>query len=82
MRSLETLGGFLDAPKLEELLIQNLVGITDKDVKRINSHRSLKQFDWHALDVPAKLSAPVIEAIKLERAKSMHATEWFQSRRF
>ncbi|HMR10238.1 MAG TPA: hypothetical protein PKA88_30890 [Polyangiaceae bacterium] len=80
MRTLEALGGLLDAPKLEELLIHNLVGITDKDVKRINSHRSLRVFDWIALDVPVELSAPVVKAVKLERAKSMHAIEWFESR--
>ncbi len=80
MRGLETLGGLLDAPKLEELFVSKSVGITEKDVKRINAHRCLKQFEWYAVDVPSKLSRPVVEAVKLPRAQSMHAIEWFESR--
>ena len=55
------------------------VGITDDDVKRINKHRFLAQFEWYADDVPLRVSRPVLEQVDLPPAPSMHAIDWFKA---
>jgi hypothetical protein len=34
-------------------------------------------FSWSALDVPLRISQPVLERITLPKARSMHPEEWF-----
>ena len=79
MRALPTLGALLDAPNLKELAIIKRVGITERDVARINGHPSLEQFVWATDDVPSRISDPIIASIRLPCARIIDATEWFSS---
>lgn len=80
MRGLAGLGGFLDAPELEELLLDKWVNITAEDVVRIKGHPTLARFDWHAEDVPTSRSRPVREAVALPRPASVFPKDWFSAR--
>ena len=77
MKSLSSLGALLDAPGLDELLLVRRVSITQADLGRIAAHPTLREFDWFAEDVPVKVWKPVLEMVKLPRARPMHADEWF-----
>jgi hypothetical protein len=81
LKALQALGGLLDAPNLEELLIMKRVGITDQDVVRIDRHRALERFLWFAEDVPVSISSRVIERIRLPEARSLEASDWFRRRK-
>jgi len=77
LRNLVSISGFLEAPNLEELLLIKQIGVTAEEFKTVNSHSSLKSFDWQALDVPNKVWTPVVEAVQLPKAKTLLAEEWF-----
>jgi hypothetical protein len=81
MKALGELEPLLEAPQLRELLLHKVVLPTERDVARINRHPSLEAFSWTALDVPARISEPVIRAIPLAPARSMHPEEWFDGLR-
>ena len=50
---------------------------TSPDVARIVMHLTLAQFDWFAEDVPIRVWKPVMNAVKLPQARTMHPEEWF-----
>lgn len=77
MKGLRELAPALEAPRLRELLLKKVVSPTERDVDLINRHPSLKAFSWYAVDVPARISQPVVDRITLPQARSMHPEEWF-----
>lgn len=80
MRGLAELGGFLDAPELEELILDKWVNVTAEDVARIRAHPTLARFDWYAVDVPLSRSRPVKEAVALPKPASVFPKDWFSAR--
>jgi hypothetical protein len=81
MVGLTGLGGLLDAPALEELLLQGKVVVSGEDVARIQSHPSLRGFQWTPDgQVPDKQWLPVVEAIALAKPKPQFMREWFSLR--
>lgn len=79
MKGLRELAPLLEAPRLRELFLSKLVSPTERDVDLIDRHASLKAFSWYAVDVPARISRPILERITLPNARSMHPEEWFDA---
>jgi len=79
LRNLRDLGSVLDAPHLRELYLLRKIGVSARDVERINAHPSLRAFTWMSEDVPLRVSEPVVDRIALPRAPSLHPEEWFDA---
>lgn len=77
MKNLPSLAPILQAPNLKELFLLRTVHVSASDVSRIQDHPTLEMFEWFAEDVPAKVSQPVLDQVKLPKALSMHPEEWF-----
>ncbi|MBN2098000.1 MAG: hypothetical protein JW753_00230 [Dehalococcoidia bacterium] len=77
MRSLQSIGPLLDAPRLRELLLIRKLSVSQSDVERIGLHPSLAYFEWFAEDVPDHVWVPVVEAVRLPRARVLYPEEWF-----
>jgi hypothetical protein len=81
MRGLDGLGGFLDAPLLEELFLIRWVNVTAEDVERVKTHPTLAYFDWFAEDVPVSRWLPVLEVVALPKPAVVDPKDWFSRRR-
>ena len=79
MRGLAELGGLLDAPRLEELFLIRHVNVSESDVARMTTHRTLAAFDWFFADVPQRQWEPVMHAINLPKAVAIRAEDWFRA---
>jgi hypothetical protein len=77
MKILDSLAPILEAPSLKELLLLRSITVNPSDVRLIQDHPTLEQFNWTAEDVPVKVWEPVLKAVKLPKARSMHPEEWF-----
>lgn len=77
MKSMDSIGPVLEAPNLEELLLQNFVRVSAEDVTAMQDHPKLKTFGWFAENVPVKTWLPVREAVALPETRGMHPEEWF-----
>lgn len=66
MRGLPGLGGFLEAPALQELLLMKRMPVTVDDVARIK-RSSIAWFDWWGEDTPVSMWEPVVEELGLPR---------------
>ena len=78
MRGLAQLGSLLDAPHLQELCLTKHVNVSESDVARITTHRTLAAFDWFFADVPRRQWEPVMSAINLPKARALRAEDWFR----
>ncbi len=77
MRSLKSITPVLEAPRLRELLLLRKLNVSPADVDAISEHSTLERFDWYAEDVPNKVWVPVVESVKLPKARAIHPEEWF-----
>jgi hypothetical protein len=80
LKRIEAIRPALDAPLLEELLLIRAMNVTPEDIVGIQSHATLRLFDWFAEGVPDRTWVPVRQAITLPRARFMHPDEWFDAR--
>lgn len=77
MKILESIAPVLQAPGIRELLLTRTLSVPGSDVLLIQQHSTLEFFDWLAEDVPLKVWEPVVKAVKLLKARSMHPEAWF-----
>lgn len=81
VRSLQSISPVLEAPVLEELVLNKRVAIDLKDAERINAHPTMKKFGWTDIEgVPSRVWEPVCAAISLERVHSEFPEDWFAHR--
>jgi hypothetical protein len=80
LKGIEQLGPLLDAPRLEELVLERAVSMSPSDPERIATHPTLASFEWFAENVPNKVWLPVVERVGKPKARAMLPEEWFASR--
>ena len=80
LKGIKELGPLLDAPRLEELILERAVSLSSDDPARIAEHPTLSAFEWFAEDVPDRVWRPIVERIGRPKARAMHPEEWFDSR--
>jgi hypothetical protein len=76
MKGLTSIGPGLDAPNLRALLLSRTIAVTADDVRRIQHHTALTQFDWFTEDVPDKTWQPVTEQITKQPVRPLWLHEW------
>lgn len=80
MKGIDGLGPLLDAPGLEELILQRAVTLAPSDPARIADHPTLSAFEWFAEDVPDRTWVPVVERVGKPKARAMYPDDWFNAR--
>lgn len=80
LKGIDALGPLLDAPGLEELVLERAVALAASDVARIAAHPTINAFEWFAEDVPDKVWVPVVERVGKPKAKAMSVQDWFANR--
>jgi len=80
MKSLQSLDPIWNAHQIREILLLKEVPVENRDIERINSMPNLEGFLWSSLDVPARRFMPIREGIKVPKARTLHAHEWFEQK--
>ncbi|MDX8354346.1 leucine-rich repeat domain-containing protein [Cognatiyoonia sp. IB215182] len=80
MKGLQSLDPIWKAQQLEEIQLMKEVPAGPDDLKPINNMPNLKAFSWVAIDVPAKRSRAINEGVSVPKARSLHATDWFEEK--
>ncbi|HET7420394.1 MAG TPA: hypothetical protein VFL27_08435 [Candidatus Dormibacteraeota bacterium] len=80
MKGLAGLGGLLDAPHLEELVLMNRVSVADGDASRVAAHPSIRAFWWSGDDVPVKTSEEFERRVGKPRVQVIGAQDWAAAR--
>lgn len=77
LKDVTSLAGILDAPNLLELLFHKTIQVSQSDGELINSHQSLRYFNWRADGVPRRVCEPVLYEINPDTATMMFHDQWF-----
>ena len=77
LRNLQDWRGLASAPALEELAFHNLLHPDLGVIDTLSAHPMLREFDWWAPDVPAKVQASVQDRLALPKTRAIRPEVWF-----
>ena len=79
MRNLTDWRALTTPPQLRELYFHNLVRPDPEVIDRLASHPTLREFDWSAPDVPAKVQNPIRQRLAgLAKARPVLPEQWLR----